>query len=165
MALGWAQGSALVGLGTEARVGALGNGTACHHTVGTGVHQGMFPEDWSLGCRAVSEDPEVAPAGRSMYLLNRPIVIWTSRLLTAQNSNTKLISGQDRYWFAGVGTLSTLRTRVGWVGAVARTALGWVRIWVAGDSLSKRACAAACQQQPEPPHHVRAPGTPTFVRY
>ena len=39
------------------------------------------------------------------------------------------------------------------MGAVARTALGWVGVWVAGDSLSERTGAAAHKQQPEPPQH------------
>ena len=75
----WAQESAPVGLGAEAQVWALGSGTGCHHTVGTGVHQGIFLAAWPLDCRAVAEDPEVAPPGRSMYLLDTPIMILTSR--------------------------------------------------------------------------------------
>lgn len=40
------------------------------------------------------------------------------------------------------------------MGAVARTALSWVGVWVARDSLSERTGAAAHKQQPEPPQHM-----------
>lgn len=97
-ASGRARESVLAELEAEVQVGALGSGTGCHHTVGTGAHQDMFLAAWRLDCRAASEGPEVAASGKRTYLASteQQWALASSQNMTV-NSNTKLlISGPER---------------------------------------------------------------------